>query len=463
MGRWLDWLVPTGGTAAVLTAVGWLVSFGPIAEDVSGRAAERLKAEGLGWATVAVDGRDVTLSGVAPDDGSVRMAVDSADRVFGVRVVDATVTVVPLADPYRFSATRDGDRVTLTGAVPSEESRSALLAWVAKVMPGAVVTDRLSLARGAPANYGAATAFAVGQLADLVRGRTDVSPAGYEIAGDPRDWATYGRLEEAMKSALPAGLKVVADKLVPPVPSPYRFSLSTAAGRAILEGFLPDATTKARVLDAIRARFAAGVTDRVAVVPGAPAGFADAIVAILPGLARLADGGFDLSGNTVTIRGGVLTEAIGRQILDRAKALLPAGFALGATTPSVLPPPVQVDAATCQSLLGKVQTGEKILFETGKAALDQRSVAVLDALVGGSLACLSAHITVEGHTDADGDDAANQTLSEARAAAVVAYLAAAGIDPKRITAVGYGSTRPVASNDTAEGKQMNRRIDFRVE
>lgn len=463
MGRWLDWLLPTGATAAGLTAIGWLVSFGPIAEDVSSRAAARLKAEGQPWAKIAIDGRDVTLSGTAPDDASVTLAVNSADRVFGVRVVDAKVTVVPFADPYLFSAVRDGDRVTLTGSVPSEESRAAIVAWAKKAMPSAEIVDRLKVARGAPAEFAAAAAFAVGQLADLKKGATELAGTGYAISGDPKDWATYGRLEEALKSALPKGLKVTADRLVPPVPSPYRFGLTTSGAKATIDGYLPDAASKTKLLEALRARFGGGVTDRVEVVPGAPAGFVDAVLKILPGLGRLSDGGFELSGSTVTVRGGVLTEAIGRQVLDRLKGLLPAGFALAPSAPTVLPPPPQVDASTCQTRLARVQSGEKILFETGKARLDERSIAVLDALVGGALACLSARITVEGHTDSDGDPGANQALSEARAAAVVDYLKAAGIDASRLTSIGYGETRPVAGNETAEGKQMNRRIDFRVE
>ena len=463
MGRWLGWLVPTGGAAALLTAVGWLVSFGPIAEDVSGRAAEQLKRDGHGWAKIAIDGRDVTLTGIAPSEAAVRLALDAADRVFGVRVVEAKATVVPLADPYVFSAARDGDKVTLSGTIPSEESRAALLAWAKKVMPEATIVDGTTVARGAPANFAPAAAFAVGQLADLKKGATELAPAGYSISGDPKDLATYGRLKEALKSALPAGLKVVSDKLVAPVPTPYRFGLSTGSGKATIDGFLPDAATKAKVLDALKARFAGGVTDRVEIAAGAPNGFVDAILGLLPGLSRLVDGGFELSGSTVTLKGGVLTESIGRQILDRLKGMLPNGFTLAAAGPTVLPPPPQVDAPTCQTLLAKVQTGEKILFETGKARLDERSIAVLDALVGGSLACLSARVTVEGHTDSDGDASANQALSEARAAAVVDYLSAAGIDPRRLTAVGYGATRPVATNDTAEGKQMNRRIEFRVE
>ena len=307
MGRWLDWLVPTGGAAALLTVAGWLVSFGPIAEDVSGRATEQLKREGHGWAKVAIDGRDVTLSGVAPSEGALLLAVDSADRVFGVRVVDVKATVVPVAAPYVFSAARDGDRVTLSGSVPSEESRAALLSWAKKAMPTATVEDRLTLGRGAPANFAAAAAFAVGQLADLKKGATELAPAGYSISGDPRDRASWERLEEALKSALPAGLKVVSNRLVAPVPSPYRFGLTTAGGKATIDGHLPDAASKAKVLDALKSRFGAGVTDRVEVIPGAPAGFAEAILAALPGLSRLADGGFELSGTTLSVKGGVLT------------------------------------------------------------------------------------------------------------------------------------------------------------
>ncbi|MEA2756866.1 MAG: OmpA-OmpF porin, family, partial [Aliidongia sp.] len=64
--------------------------------------------------------------------------------------------------------------------------------------------------------------------------------------------------------------------------------------------------------------------------------------------------------------------------------------------------------------------------------------------------------------DADGDDGFNQVLSEKRAQAVAEYLVKAGLLATRFTAVGYGSTQPVGSNDTDEGKAQNRRIDFMV-
>lgn len=463
MGRRIDGLRPILGTAAGLTAVAWLASFGPIADDVAARARAALESDAQPWARVAIDGRDVTLSGVAPTPGSPQLALEAADRVFGVRVVASRATVLPLADPYLFAATRDGDRLTLRGSIPSDAARAALIAAAGKIVSSATITDQLTVARGAPADFVASASFALGQLADLVKGSVELAPAGYTIAGDPKDWPTYARLEQQLKAPLPGALKLAADRLVPPIPKPYRFALTSVGGAATLDGHLPDAATKAKVLDAVRALFGAGVVDRVEVVPGAPAGFAETFLALLASLTRLRDGAIALSDAEVSVTGGALTDAIARQIVDRLKGLLPAGFKLAGPGPSLLPPPPQVDAATCQALLTKVQTGEKILFETGRAALDQRSIGVLDALVAGSLACTAAHVTVEGHTDAVGDPEANQALSEARAAAVVDHLVAAGIAADRLTAVGYGETRPVASNDTDDGRQQNRRIDFRVE
>jgi len=78
---------------------------------------------------------------------------------------------------------------------------------------------------------------------------------------------------------------------------------------------------------------------------------------------------------------------------------------------------------------------------------------------------LAAHaelaLTIEGHTDNTGSAAANQTLSEQRAAAVKQYLVAHyGVDAARLDAKGFGASKPVASNDTPEGRQQNRRVEL---
>ena len=69
-------------------------------------------------------------------------------------------------------------------------------------------------------------------------------------------------------------------------------------------------------------------------------------------------------------------------------------------------------------------------------------------------------LEVGGHTDSDGDAARNQSLSQARAEAVRKVLADQGIDGARLTAKGYGSTKPIAKNDSPEGKANNRRVEF---
>jgi outer membrane protein OmpA-like peptidoglycan-associated protein len=69
-------------------------------------------------------------------------------------------------------------------------------------------------------------------------------------------------------------------------------------------------------------------------------------------------------------------------------------------------------------------------------------------------------VTIEGHTDSVGSDATNQVLSEKRAAAVRDYLVSRGIATDRMTVTGLGETTPVATNDTAAGRQQNRRVEL---
>jgi len=71
-------------------------------------------------------------------------------------------------------------------------------------------------------------------------------------------------------------------------------------------------------------------------------------------------------------------------------------------------------------------------------------------------------VAVEGHTDSVGSDAYNQKLSERRAQAAVDYLVSQGVDASRLQPTGYGESKPMASNDTADGRAQNRRVDLVV-
>lgn len=462
MASWGRLLLSSGLVAVVLTAVGGAFEFRPIAEDLSGRTIARLKAAERTWATVALDGRDLTLGGVAPDPAQRQTALDTADSVFGVRVVEDRTTVLPLAEPYLFSAVLDGAGIGLDGNVPSEAAREALVAALRALRPDVGVADRLVVARGAPDTWAAATTFAFGQLARLGPGRVALAPDGYTIEGTPKDRAVWTALEAELK-ALPKGVSLRADHLVEPPPVPWRFALATSGNAATITGFLPDAAARADLLAVLSSRFAGGVADRTELAPGAPTGFMDTLRALIAGLDRLTDGGFDLVGTEVTARGGAPTAPIAAEIAAALKAGLPAGFTLTQGGLTVSPPPPQVGAAECEARFASVQASGKILFATGSAELDPNGIRVLDGLVVAALACLDARVTIEGHTDASGDPEANQALSERRAAAVRDHLIAAGIAAERLSSVGFGETRPIADDGTDEGRQANRRIEFRVE
>lgn len=103
-----------------------------------------------------------------------------------------------------------------------------------------------------------------------------------------------------------------------------------------------------------------------------------------------------------------------------------------------------------------------IFFDFAKATLTAESSHELDRILPYFKKFPNLKIEISGHTDAVGSDAANQQLSEARANSVREYLIRKGVRIDKIEAVGYGEAVPVATNDTDEGRQLNRRVEFKV-
>ncbi len=105
---------------------------------------------------------------------------------------------------------------------------------------------------------------------------------------------------------------------------------------------------------------------------------------------------------------------------------------------------------------------ETVLFDTGEAVLRADASPSLQAVVDLVGDHPGARTEVQGHTDSVGSADYNQSLSERRATAVADWLAGHGVDPGTLTTAGFGATRPVADNATAEGRQANRRVEVVV-
>jgi outer membrane protein OmpA-like peptidoglycan-associated protein len=152
-----------------------------------------------------------------------------------------------------------------------------------------------------------------------------------------------------------------------------------------------------------------------------------------------------------------LAEARAREVeLARKEAELAAAVAQSDAAPatSSAPPSRRTGGKTVYTLDGQA-------FPSGSAQLTARAIASLRQLAAEVPAGTSLHI--EGHTDSQGADDANRLLSQRRADAVRRALAAAGIAPSRLRAVGRGETDPVADNTTEAGRARNRRVEIAVQ
>jgi outer membrane protein OmpA-like peptidoglycan-associated protein len=119
------------------------------------------------------------------------------------------------------------------------------------------------------------------------------------------------------------------------------------------------------------------------------------------------------------------------------------------------------ESGTCQQEFDSFLATQQIEFATSSARIDPSSYSLLAMLAAIARNC-EANIQVIGHTDGEGERSKNIALSRERAASVKRYLVRSGVAKDRIEALGYGESRPIGDNNTAAGRDQNRRIEFRV-
>jgi OOP family OmpA-OmpF porin len=458
--RWSSKWWPGTIPLAVLWAFAVWTNTGRLEAELAGRSTAALNDILLDKSRIAVSGRDVTLAADAFSEDGRRSAVAAIEAVPGVRLVNDETRLLPEAKPFVWSAERDVVRVTLTGSSPLPVSKSKLLEAARADLGGVEVVDQTSLSRGAPLRFDDAALLLLNQVAKLKDGKITISDTKVSLSGMARDLGGREAIATALKN-LPEGFSVASNEIKAP---PYIFQAykDPVALTLTLTGYVPDNNVHTAIVTAAgRKFFSEKVVDNLKTSVGAPAGFAGAVIPAIGALSRLSTGTLVISDREVKLSGDALYDAAPGQLRGNLVKDFPQGWQLKADI-SVKPAAAPVDASVCQQLFSELLAKGTIRFESGRSSLDPDSSGLLDHLTEVALRCPTTNVEVAGHTDTDGDNAANQALSEKRAQAVVDYLVKAGLPAARFTTTGYGSGQPVMANDTDEGKARNRRIEFLV-
>lgn len=448
--------------AASLGAVTDSMELGFGAPDGFADAAAALLAQmqGLDNASASITDRDLTLEGDAADS----VAYDAANAFLGglptgFDSISGRIAP-PIADPFVTTLTKTGEGFALSGALPDETARAVIL----DALGGAPVTDTSTVARGAPETIALGDLFTsiAGSLGDLSNATATLTGTELMVTGTASSFSSASAAEAALTALATGGLSVAAD-ITPGPASPFTFGVSVDDSAIALEGFVPSEEARDTILTDLAALYPGrNVTDGLTIADGAPEGFLEMVQASLRGLGRLAGGSLQISDADATLTGDAFHQSSVDRIAQTISGTAPQSFNLTADI-GTLDPPNIIFPQACQIQLRRLLSGNSIRFETGSAAINALSNGLLDRMVRILQSCPNATVEIGGHTDAQGSDEANLTLSQARAEAVSAYIVDAGIPNNRLLAVGYGETDPVADNETEDGRAQNRRIEFTVQ
>ena len=225
----------------------------------------------------------------------------------------------------------------------------------------------------------------------------------------------------------------------------------------IVAGTVPDEATRAAVLARLHELYGtARVVDRIE-VDGvvAPANWSGRVAAMLdPAITGVSGGELVIDGNSVRISGSVANEARRQEVASMLATAAGPGYQVRNG--------LRAEGGGSQAVLDQALADRIIEFRSGSAELTAGGRAILDEMAAALAGIGGQQVQVIGHTDSIGPREANVALSLQRAIAVKDYLERAGVDADHLGVQGFGPDRPVAGNDTEEGRARNRRIEFRV-
>lgn len=494
--------VAWGVAAALLGVIGTFWAIPNIENDLEKTTKERLTAAGISADHLVIegDGRIIKISGLK--DGDDAEAIKKEALEWGVRRVEIEddSSGTGRNDTNFKLAWADAKAAELSGAVSNDEAAGLLTDEAAAAFGGADAIDGTVDVDSAvkPSEALGTVAKRLPQFASLLTNASlELDGTKLTVNGDTDDPDALAKLINDLEAD---GVNVdytAADAsgagATPDIAIDW-----TAAG-ATITGSLPGAGDLTAITDGLSS-VASVSSDAVATGEATEANAATAALGgQLPTLAGLLpEGSLTLVDKTLTISGEVAAEdeaalkaaidaltAAGLSV-DSAVTVADAGAngasgasgasgATATTLPATTAPPAStappattapdgLDTASqaVENELNAFVAANPIPFASGSAELLPEADVILNKVVELLNKAASTNATVEGYTDSQGEDAANQALSTARAEAVKAALVQKGVTGSRLTAVGFGEQKPVGDNATAEGRAANRRVVFNL-
>ncbi len=378
----------------------------------------------------------------------------------------------PVITPFtlRFLISEGGARFDACSA-ESEESQARILS--AARAAGLEGEASCVIGMGVPSpKWADAAELSIQSLAAIGKGSVTIANADITlVAAEGTPEPLFDKVVGELETALP---EVFALHAVLPAPEadaaagPPEFTATLSPeGQVQLRGRINDAATRTIADSYAKARFGSGsVYTAARVVDGLPADWPVRVLAGLEVLSYLQRGAVTVTPDSLELRGMSHNKDAPADIARFLSAKLgeAESYDLDITYEEPPAPEDQPMAPElCQAqLIGVQLDAGKITFEPGSATVEAASGVILDKIAAILEDCGPVRLEIQGHTDSQGREEMNQNLSQARAQSVLNELRARRILTSTYVARGYGESTPIASNDTEEGREANRRIEFKL-
>ena len=377
----------------------------------------------------------------------------------------------PVITPFTLRYVLDDQGGRFDACSAQDEMAEARILYAA-TQAGLTGTAECTIGMGVPTpRWAEAAEQALGALAELGAGSVTFSDADVTLAavqGTPQ--ALFDRVVGELENSLPEVFALYAT-LPPPedatVEGPPEFTATLSPeGLVQLRGRLSDAALRDLADSYAKARFgSASVYTAARVVEGLPADWPVRVLSGLEALSKLENGVLRVTPDSVAVQGITYNDAANAAIASLLSDKLGGAERFEIDVVYREPPPpsdIPPTPEECEAGLAQIMTEGRITFEPGSATITASSLDTMNAIADLLDACGDIRIEIQGHTDSQGREIMNEQLSQARAQSVLNELRARRILTTNFTAKGYGETQPIADNGTEEGREANRRIEFRL-